>query len=72
MSLSARNKISARGGQVELERREEGKNEQKPIVKCPQGPRYENLEEGSASRQVSQESRTGGWRNLGWPGIDSK
>ena len=69
MSLSARNKISARGGRVELERREEGKNEQKPIVKCP---RYENLEEGSASRQVSQESRTGGWRNLGWPGIDSK
>ena len=57
---------------MEVERREEGKNEQKPIVKCSQGPRYENLEEGSASRQVSQESRTGGWRNLGWPGIDSK
>lgn len=57
---------------MEVERREEGKNEQKPIVKCPQGPRYENLEEGGASRQVSQESRTGGWRNLGWPGIDSK
>ena len=57
---------------MEVERREEGKNEQKPIVKCSQGPRYENLEESGASRQVSQESRTGGWRNLGWPGIDSK
>ena len=59
MSLSARNKISAGGGRVEVERREEGKNEQKPIVKCSQGPRYENLEEGGASRQVSREQEAG-------------